>query len=612
MINNIQFRIMNIFRIYKSIIYFAIASSTLFIACDRDDDDDVPVIVDDVYTPVEMTPVSGLRIAWDYSSLQQLADEGSSPEMIRLSDSSLVMVYESAGSIHLKKSLNNGVSWDNSSVLFSKSTHKGYDGEYELTYTDLMVQPTIVLLENGDLLAACGVRYRYTVSDSDIEFPASIRVRRIAENGTVMEPVQEVYTNLGCEHPDFLQLPDGVVQLYFSNGSSSVDLEMMSSTELSVDIEEQRIEMISSGDGGQTWSGAVEEFGPDGMYSAWTGSKVIASRANKNNNCPSATIVNNDIVIAYGDNNTVTYKPYVVRSSITNNWPYPITGDTPDRDYALYEILPEKYNMGVPDLVSLPQGETILAYETNAGRPSDKKIMEVAISSENAMDFKHRTRPFPFSLDTEAVGNSLLYFNDSSVVALTSTDFQNNETLAPWMIKGYLVNELVINKREIENHPIFVGGQSEANIRVGLGIDETNLYVDALAIDPTPVLAEAGTENGDGIYLYIDAPNRSLLDVDAGIFKFWISSKGEVVRWDGKEGRWIPGSSDGVEVIETATDSGYKLAITLSKEKLVNFNTDGIRFGVGLSDFVNPEEGKTELLSLCEDMRSSTWLKVSF
>ncbi|MCK3684473.1 hypothetical protein [Maribellus sp. YY47] len=603
---------MNIFRIYKSIIYFAIATTTLFIACDRDNDDDIPVIEEDVYTPVEMTPVSGLRIAWDYSSMQQLAEKGNTPEMIRLSDSSLVMVYASEGSIYQKKSWNNGLSWDNPSVLFPKSTHKGIDGDYDLTYTDLMVQPTIILLSDGDLLAACGVRYSYTVSDTEINFPASILVRRISGNGTVMEPVQEVYSNLGCEYPDFLELPSGVVQLYFSNGSSSVNIEMMSSTALVVETIAQRIEMLSSEDGGETWSSSLEEYGPDGIYSAWTGSKVIASRLNKNNNCPAASIVNNNIVVAFGDNNTVTYKPYIVRSTVADNWSYAITGDTPDRDYALYEILPEKYNMGVPDLISLPQGESVLSYETDAGRTSDKKIMEVAISNENAMDFKHRTRPFPFTQDVEAIGNSLLNFNDSSVVALTSSDFQNNEVLAPWMIKGYLIDELTINKREIEDHPIFVGGQSDANIRVGLGIDENNLYFEVIANDQTPVSAETGTESGDGIYLYIDAANRSLLDVDTGISKFWISSTGEVLRWDGKEGVWIVASSDGIDVIETTTDSGYKLAITLPKNKLVNFSTSVIRFGVGLTDYVTPEQGKTELLALCEDMRSSTWLKVTF
>ena len=180
------------------------------------------------------------------------------------------------------------------------------------------------------------------------------------------------------------------------------------------------------------------------------------------------------------------------------------------------------------------------------------------------------------------------------------------------MIKGHLVNELVINKREIEDHPIFVGGKSEANIRAGIGIDESNLYVDVIGIDPTPVIAEEGKENGDGIYLYIDAANLSLLDVDAGMSKFWISSDGEVLSWDGKEGSWIPGSANGIEVSETKSEAGYKLSIAISKDMFANFSDESIRLGVGFTDFVNENEGTTELLSLCEDMRSSTWLEISF
>ena len=357
-----------------------------------------------------MTPVSGFRIAWDYSSMQQLAEEGTNPEMIRISDSTLAMVYGYEGSVYLKKSFDDGISWDTPMVLFPKSSHIGHDGEYELTYTDLMVQPTILQLADGSLLAACGVRYSYSISDSDIDFPASIRVRRIVEDGTVMEPIQEVYTNLGCEQPDLLELPDGMVQLYFSNGTDPIDIEMLSSSELLTDLSGQRIEMLSSEDGGQTWSGFVEEYGPDGAYSAWTGSKVVVSRAHKINNSPSAVLVNNDIVVAFGDNNKVTYKPYLVRSSIFSNWAYAITGDTPDRDYALFEILPEKYKMEVSDLISLSPDKTILAYETNAGRTNDKKAMEVAISYENAMDFKHRTRPFPFAQETEAEGKRIIVF----------------------------------------------------------------------------------------------------------------------------------------------------------------------------------------------------------
>lgn len=49
---------------------------------------------------------SDVRIAWDYSSMQQLADEGGYPRLIRLRNGNLFAIYENRkGDIHLKKVL---------------------------------------------------------------------------------------------------------------------------------------------------------------------------------------------------------------------------------------------------------------------------------------------------------------------------------------------------------------------------------------------------------------------------------------------------------------------------------------------------------------------------
>ncbi|MDR2473320.1 MAG: hypothetical protein LBD53_07170, partial [Tannerella sp.] len=116
----------------------------------------------------------------------------------------------------------------------------------------------------------------------------------------------------------------------------------------------------------------------------------------------------------------------------------------------------------------------------------------------------------------------------------------------------------------------------------------------------------------DGIYLYIDAANLSLLDVDAGIYKFWVSSTGNVTRWDGKEGKWVDVPADGLTVNAQKTTDGYTLDIALSRAKLSGFNDKGIRFAIGLSNFTTPTLGITELLSLCQDLRSASWIGVVF
>jgi hypothetical protein len=584
---------------------------SIFPSCKGEDGPDNPGITDETYKPVKLTPISGLRVAWDYSSLAKLANKGSYPKMVRISGQTLVAVYESGDSIYMIISNDNGVTWGMPVTLFGKTTHQGKDGEVNITFTDLMTEPSVIQLSNGDIVAACGVIYQYTKGNVVTEYPAGILTRRFSTDGS-MEAIQQIYSNLGCQKPCLLELPDGELQLYFANSTASETVETMSSTGLLVTYGEQQIEMIHSKDGGKTWSGYIGEFGPDGIEKRWTGAKIISYRSGKINNSPSAAILGNNIVLAYGDNRNVTFKPYIVRTSLGNSWPYPVNGDSPDREYAFYEILPEKNFMGYPDLLILPSGESLLAYETDADRMDGFEVLEVAISDKDALNFTKATRPLGFIRNARSVLNSLMLFDDNTVIALTTSNYQPSSDDAPWYIKGHLINDLTITDAAITDYPVFVGGLSEANVRVGLGIDDSNLYIEAKGIDGTPVPATAGSQNGDGIYLYIDAANLSLLDVDTGISRLWISAEGDITRWDGKEGEWLPVSSGGITAVSVKNEPGYTLSITIPKSSLTNFNNGGIRFGVGLSDYSDMEKYTIELLSQCKDLRSSSWLGVKF
>jgi hypothetical protein len=608
---------MKTFKIFKKGIYLIIALLAFFTAC-SDKEEPIDSVIDHSYKPVKVTPVSGMRIAWDYSSLSQIATAGNSPKMIRLNDSKLATLFESEGVIYWTVSQDNGTTWSQPSVLFPLASHQGMDGEQKITYQHLMTQPTIIMLDNGELLAACAVRYKYILTNLDpdviVEFPAAIITRRITNNGTVLGPIKEVYNNLGCENPELLKLPNGDTQLYFTNGSEYISLKMMSSTALSPTVKEQRIELITSTDYGNTWSSKLKEFGPDGVDSHWDGAKVIASRSNRHNNSPSAEIVGEDIVVAIGDNRNVTFKPFILRSPISSNWPYTINGDTPERSYAFYAILPEKYFMGNPYLLAVSNDESLLAYDTDAGRNKDMQTMEVTTSKSKAENFTNANRPFPFPADVKAIRSSLMKFDESTVVALTSSNYKSVDKIkiSPWSIKGHLFNDLLIQNSEISDYPLFIGGLSESNVKIGLGVDATNLYVSAKATDATPITAASGTQKGDGIYLYIDAPNLSLLDIDTGISKFWISAEGEVARWDGKEGQWKSAASGGIIVTTEPSENGYTLSITIPKAKLSNFNNKGIRFGAAFSDYSDIDISTLEFLPHCSDLRSSTWLGINF
>lgn len=606
---------MNTLKHYNMKLWAIIGLLVILSACKKDEVTETPEVIDHSYRQIKMTPVSGLRIMWDYSSLQQLSETGNAPRMLRISGTSLVTVYDSNGSVYLLKSDDNGETWSEPQLLFSKSTHTGKDGENNITYEDLKTQPAIIQLENGDLLAACAVHYRYVLTSPDpdvtVQFPASIQVKKIVD-GTIEGEARVVYSNLGCEKPELLQLPDGRIQLYFTNGSSTTTLTRMSYTELPIETQELQIDMIESPDGGVTWNSAVKEFGPDGVDARWTGANTIVFRYQKKNRAPSAEILKEEVILAFADDKVVTYKPYIVRSDITASWPFTINGDAPGRDYARYEILPDKYLITNPDLLSVSPEVTLLSYETDANREDRSQTMEVVISNNGAKDFTKATRPFPFPNEIDAINNSLMRFDEKTVIALTSSNFDDTKVLAPMAIKGYFIDDQQISSSEITDYPLFVGGISESNLRAGLGVDASNLFLEAVVNDLTPVTAEAGVQTGDGVFIYIDAANLSLLDVDKGISKLWISADGSLARWDGKEGSWVPANTDGITAISTPTESGYKLEVTVPKSKLTSFNNAGIRFAVGLSDYTDIATGSIELLSQCKDLRSSSWLGITF
>ncbi|RRN77564.1 exo-alpha-sialidase, partial [Pseudoxanthomonas sp. SGD-10] len=75
------------------------------------------------------TSTTEVRIAWDYSSMQQIAERGGYPRLSRLKDSTLIAIYETrTGNIHLKKSKDNGATWSSPEEVFSKFVYSSLDG----------------------------------------------------------------------------------------------------------------------------------------------------------------------------------------------------------------------------------------------------------------------------------------------------------------------------------------------------------------------------------------------------------------------------------------------------------------------------------------------------
>ncbi|MEC3880507.1 hypothetical protein [Parapedobacter sp. 10938] len=596
--------------------FVGIAILCLVISCKKTGDPEDIDKKDIPYKPVSVTPISGVRIGWDYNSLEQLAERGQAPVMVRQNESNSVVVYEANGEVFLRSSADGGNTWDAPVTLFEKTTHEGKDGSYAITYTDLKKNPSIIQLQSGDLLAACAVYYQYTEPNSnprlDISYPAGILVKKINGNDLLIGEAKEVFFNLGCDEPAFLQLPNGDIQLYFTNGAVETDLALLSATGLDLSHPTRRIDMISSSDDGDTWSSKVARFGANDVEQRWIGAHTIVSRYNQINSEASAVTINEKIILAFSDNQNVTFKPYTVRTPLTNPWPFAINGDAQERDYALYKLLPDNQLIAGPTLLNLPSGEVLLSYETDFGKASGIRSMGVAVGNADAFDFTNDTHPFGFSDKHMSRQSSLVLWDTDTIAALATSNYILETDSAPYLIKGLIMRDLDLSASEDEPYPLFVGSKSSTQLRAGLMDAGNDLNVRISVADNTPVPPPAGTVAGDGVYVYIDAPNLSLLDVDAGMSKFFISSEGDVIRWDGKEGAWELGSPEGVSADVSADESGYSLMVSIPKNALVNYNAEAIRFAVGFTDYSDETTHLTELLALSEDLKSSTWLGVTF
>src|SRR5690554_3637096 len=175
-------------------------------------------------------------IEWDKSSLVCIAEEGAYPRLIRLSNDSLLAVYENrVGDVVLKKSGDDGSTWSDEIHAFKAFN---YNDETKVN----IANPEIIQLPNGDLLLAVNLRPRI-----EGVYPFSIALKRSFDLGETWSEVNILYQASiffkdGCWEPSFLILPDESIHIYFANEYPYQQSD------------EQEISVIKSIDNGFTWT----------------------------------------------------------------------------------------------------------------------------------------------------------------------------------------------------------------------------------------------------------------------------------------------------------------------------------------------------------------------
>lgn len=207
--------------------------------------------------------------------------------------------------------------------------------------------------------------------------------------------------------------------------------------------DDQEISLVKSGDNGNSWSAP----------------ETISYREGFRDGMPVPVVLeNNRVVIAIEDNGMhgSEFKPAIVGFlSIDDLGGSIVDGISDQRWRALKnsdQLQPHEYG-GAPYLVQLPGGETVLSFQSTKSRNVgwQQSTMAVAVGDDKGKNFSSISEPFQVDRDKAALWNSLFVKNDTTVTALTSTSAYNNSGVR----EIYAINGHVMQEAEVPYTPGF-------------------------------------------------------------------------------------------------------------------------------------------------------------
>jgi hypothetical protein len=396
------------FRLRVVLLYSFFATATIFQACKnpRPQQPAPPAFAAADYPEITDT-LRSLQISWDKHETQisheiYFAEYG---RIIRFSKDTLILVYHCGAKGHewdniaLRKSFDNGRSWAAPKIIVPDNKQKRYFG---------FSTPALLLLKDKRLLLAYTGR---GIPDDSLH--NNLQIRYSEDGGDHWGPPQIVAQGRSWE-PGVVQLPDGEIQLFFSN-------EILS-TKKAKGRHEQKVLMISSKSLGRKWSRP----------------KTVAFTGGRRDGMPVPLVLKDNKGIVFAVEAVENERsPEIIWSSMKANWDYKEPGNI--QNGRRWHGSVDPVWGGGPGLVQLSTGETLIVMQTEAGRKIDRykgwKKNSVVVMAGNSLAKNFRDISFPYPdmpINEGRYFCSLFLKNDSTVVLVSTKNFPNTRSAIFW------------------------------------------------------------------------------------------------------------------------------------------------------------------------------------
>ena len=431
--------------------------------------------------------------------------------------------------------------------------------------------------------------------------PFSISIRRSSDLGqswsspiTIFEG--EPRWNDGCWEPTLLQLPNGDLQLYFTDeGRFQI-------------TNEQETRMMLSHDGGKTWDATIYN---------------VSYRQGARDGMPVPVLLDDGIIVSIESNPVwEMLRPNILRTKISNPWPQQISANSPEREDPGIQFGNNVRGAG-PYIIRIPTGEVLLSYQTNADRTDmNHETVEVAIGDNKGRNFSKITRPFDLSYEKSATWNSLMQWDSTCVAIVSSMDYSSS-VVGVWYQLGYIIPVINIengtpaidgNLKEKEwkaNFPIFIGSKSVDNLKMRFQFDSNNLYLNIAVSDK---ILFAGTTNADGVNLYFDPQDTKYTTIGSKQFKINCNLNGVVKLYQGKNTNWISVNNNEVQafITKNAMNQEYTVEMKIPLSFIKKTDLNSMRFNCEFLNYSNETTGYKEPLVNSNINQPNTWIEINF